>query len=179
VLRRLQQQEEAVEDSLGVRRKLPPQAAKQEPAKPAPVAKRAKPKKKATSESRFQVDRRVISLGLALLVIAGTGTLIGVQTGMVAAPVVEPQTKEKLAEYSPVLVRGWIRGTGANRHLDAAVQAGAWQELSARKRSEEAEHIAQTIVKRGMKRATVSVMGGTAVIQIESGVVAFVQGGKL
>jgi hypothetical protein len=179
LLRRLQQQEEAVEDSLGVRRKPPPQAVKQEPAKPAPVAKRTKPKKKATSDSRFQIDRRVILLGMALLAIAASFTFVGVETGLVAAPVVEAQTKEKLAEFSPILVRGWIKGAGANRHLEAAVHAGLWQELSARKRSEEAEHIAQTIVKLGMKRATVSALGGAPVIQIEGGVVAFVQGGKL
>jgi hypothetical protein len=179
LLRRLREQEEAVEDSLGVKRKPPPVAAKAEPAKPAPVAKRAKPQKKAQATQRFVVDRRVVMLALSLVVIVATGTFLGFKTGMVGLPVAEALTAQKLAQLSPLLVRGWIRGEKADRHLDALVQVAAWQQLEARKRSEEAARLARVLAQRGMKRAQITTLGGEPVLQIEGGVVTYVQGGKL
>lgn len=181
IARRLLELEDAVDNMFGVKRRPPPQAARAEPAKPAPAAKRAKTKERESSRFKLDivVDRQLFVLAGAFAVILGVGIYLAVATGAVGATVVEALSEEQLTQFSPILVRGWLKGSGADGWLDASVQAPAWKQLEPRKRADEAEHIARELAARGMKRAHVMSLQGARVIEIENGVVAYVEGGKL
>jgi hypothetical protein len=180
-LRRLREQEDEVDDSFGAKRRPRAQAARAEPAKPVPPQKRSATKSKSASRFRpaLVVDRQLVMLLGALLAIAGASTFVAFKTGSVGKPVVVALNSQKLGAFSPLLVRGWLRGSGDDRLLDASVRPATWQNLEARKRSNAADRLMRNMAAKGVKRARITTLGGPTVIEIANGVVTRVQGGKL
>ncbi len=181
ITRRLHEQETAVDDSFGVIRRPPPQP-RPEPIKAAPAAKRSTNKNERTRawpQLSIVIDGRVIRLALAVVVILCTATYLAVKTGAAGAPAVRALSHDQLSALSPLLVRGWIKGTDEKRYLDAAVRRSAWQQLDARVRSQRADELAHALKAQGVERAEVAALRGGRVITIEGGVVEFVKGGKL
>jgi hypothetical protein len=184
IMRGLRAQEEAVESALGVKRRPPVATARPEPAtsdadESAPAKPKPKKKeKKAQARVEIAWDRNMITAVVSLVVILGvTGFLLN-HTGVVGKPVVHAMTTGELQQVSPLLARGWIRGSGDERRLSASIFGHGWELLEARRRREEADRIASVLAAQGIKSAEIT-QGSTVVIRITDGYAAEVLGGKL
>jgi hypothetical protein len=178
VMRRLRDQEEAIDDSFGVKRRTPLQARRSEPPKPVAPAKRTKPKKKAQQRFEIVFDRQFTMLALSVLVTLSSGIYLAFKTGAVGEEAMQALNADQLAQISPVLARGWILGSGTSRHFDGSVVRARWTALDARRRMDQAEHVTKVLHGKGIKNAKIAGPEGR-VIEIHDGLVSFVQGGKL
>jgi hypothetical protein len=78
-----------------------------------------------------------------------------------------------------VILRCWIKGSGASSHIDATVRPAKWAALDARNRQVEAERLAKSLQGRNITSALVKDNHGGSVIVIDKGFVSYVQGGKI
>jgi hypothetical protein len=190
IMHELRTQEEAVENALGVKRRAPVIAARQNaaeaesdqsaPAKPKPKKREKKEKKKKKGDPWIEIvwDRNMITAVVSLVVILGVTGYLLTHTGAIGKPAVHAMSGGELGQVSAILARGWILGSGEDRRLNGSIFANRWEPLDGRRRREEAEQIAAALAAQGIKSAEIK-QGSTVVIRITDGYVAEVLGGKL
>lgn len=178
MMRRLQEQEEAVDDIFGVKRRPSPQTRSSEPPKAAPVLRSSKPPPAKRKQNGVTIDRSLTLMVGSLLVILISGGVLAFEFGLVGVEEHQALDAKDLAELSPMLARGWIRGSEGHRRLDGMIQRVRWMELDPRSRTEQANQLAKTLSGRGVKDAHLVDVTGP-VMEIRGGLVEYVKGGKL
>jgi hypothetical protein len=188
LLRRLREQEDAVADSFAPTRKSSGDPRRTDAPAPAlgsaPALKKSRSSPKPTAKPsspkppRIIVDRQFIKLVAALLVIAATGAYLAYQAGVIGREPALALDAAQLQRLSPLLARGWIKGSGAARRLDAMMLRKRWLPLSGRERELQAERLAKALSNRGVNYGAVDLEGAPA-ITIEGGAVSYVAGGKI
>jgi hypothetical protein len=181
LMRRLLEQEEAIDDSFGVkRRNNAPSVRRSEPPNAATPAKKATTQRKKAERPRFEiiVDRRLIAFCIGLLVALGSGVYLAVQTGTIGKESTEALSAMQLTQISPMLARGWILGSGSARHFSGTVSRARWLALDGRRRVEQADGLNKVLRSKRIRNALITGPSGRA-IEIRDGFVGFVQGGKL
>lgn len=185
----LHEQEEAVDNIFGVRRRRPPEVQSIAVAKAEEAQRRRQAEKRQQRRARrkARTQRRLLpdlgfdsqTLGFAalVLVILGAGAYIAWSTGAVGAPTIEYIEDDHLASVSPVLARGLFKGEASEKTLEGAVLDKVWEELSPTDKQEAAERLGRLLAKRDVREARVTrVYDGTPVITIRDGLVVYVAG---
>lgn len=177
IQRRLRQEEDAVANIFGAKARPAPAQGRVEPRRKEGDAKKpAKPKKKKKSRKAiaFNFDWRMARAALMLLVILGAGTYLAFETGVVTTAQRSGIESDKLKAISPLIVRAVVNGSGSNRAFEGLVRRPAWRRLQPDQRRAAADEIAQGLSQLGIKKGRI-VAGKTKVIEIEQGLVSYVQ----
>jgi hypothetical protein len=184
ILGQLREQEEAVDNIFGVRRKRPKrqisareQAEAERKAEEARArsASRRKRKKKKRLSFDYAFDAQMVKLIVATVVALGAIGFVLTQVGAVEVGT-PPETLvgKQIAEVSPLLIRGILRGPEGKRQFDGLVHPTRWKKLDQRERADAAALIAKRLAARGVKTGMIKHRRGVA-IQIEDGVAIFVE----
>jgi hypothetical protein len=174
--RRLREEEDAVAKIFGAK----PRPAAQGPVraesrrKEPDLKKPAKPAKKKRKRLALSIDRRMIQAVVMLLMIAGSGLYLALETGAVSLEQRVDVPLDKLKAMSPHMVRATVEGSGKDRVFRALIRRPGWREMRPEARRATADRVARGVTELGIKKGHV-LAGKAKVIEIDHGLVSRVQ----